>query len=136
MELERPVPTGDAVLPYLWVRGTSAERFHDHLRRQPAVEHTEVVHHDGSNLLLRVGWQLSAGTLIRYVTGGAEAESGLTRVQCETLARAFDAGYFEEPRRVTLKELAADLEVSPRAVSRRLRRGVANVLRGRFGERE
>lgn len=52
----------------------------------------------------------------------------LTNVQRRTLARAFEAGYFDEPRRTSLTALSAELGVSERAVSRRLRRAVRNVI--------
>jgi predicted DNA binding protein len=59
-----------------------------------------------------------------------EAErSALTSKQEATLFRALDVGYFDVPRRATLDTVAAELGVSDTAVSQRLRRGMANVLR-------
>ncbi|MFC7229401.1 helix-turn-helix domain-containing protein [Salinirubellus salinus] len=193
VELERLVPTGEGVLPYLWVWSETPDRFVAHLRAQPAVDDVAVVYRDAGDVLIRAGWQLAPGTLLHFLAGedvalvsatgtadgwvvelrserdvlrrierfcreraiemtlrrvyeataleALEREpsgtpEGLTRLQHETLVRALEAGYFEEPREVTLEELAADLGVSSRAVSRRLRRGVANVLRGSLiGER-
>ena len=60
----------------------------------------------------------------------------VTATQRETLRLAYEAGYYEEPRETTLGELAAELGVGERAVSRRLRRGVRNLLATTFGERE
>lgn len=53
---------------------------------------------------------------------------GLTAEQTETLRAAYAAGYFDEPRTATLEEVAEEFEVTPRAVSRRLRRGLKNLL--------
>lgn len=58
---------------------------------------------------------------------------GLTPIQRETLATAYDAGYFNDPRDATVEDLAATLGVSSSAVSSRLRRGlnalVENTIR-------
>jgi len=59
----------------------------------------------------------------------------LTGIQRETLRLAHDAGYYEEPREATLGELAAELGVGERAVSRRLRRGIGTLLATEFGDR-
>lgn len=53
---------------------------------------------------------------------------GLTQAQRETLVRAYEAGYFEEPRGVTLAELAEQQDLLPGAVSGRLRRGLGQLL--------
>lgn len=53
---------------------------------------------------------------------------GLTPVQAETLSIAYEAGYFEVPRAVTLSELAEELGISEHAVSERLRRGLSTLL--------
>lgn len=59
-------------------------------------------------------------------------EQVLTDTQYETLVSAFEQGYFEIPRRVSLNELASQFEVSDQAISERLRRGthalVGNTL--------
>ncbi|XVH32088.1 helix-turn-helix domain-containing protein [Haloferacaceae archaeon DSL9] len=52
----------------------------------------------------------------------------LTTEQREALAVAYQAGYFDEPRRATLDELADELGISPRAVTGRLRRGQAKLI--------
>lgn len=184
VELERLVPTGEGVLPYLWVWSDTPDRFLAHLRAQPAVDDVAVVYRDERDVLIRAGWRLAPGTLLHFLadeavalvsaTGTADgwvvelrgeravlrrveafcreaavemtlrrvyeatalevaerhdSPGGLTRLQHETLLAALEAGYFEEPREVTLEELAGELGVSPRAISRRLRRGVANALR-------
>ncbi len=58
-----------------------------------------------------------------------ESETELTRRQRETLVTAYREGYFDIPRKVTLVDLAARLDVSDQAVSERLRRGEAKLVR-------
>lgn len=53
----------------------------------------------------------------------------LTDEQREALELALEKGYFEVPRRATLSDLAADLDVSQQAVSERLRRGTHKVMK-------
>ncbi|MFB6110853.1 MAG: helix-turn-helix domain-containing protein [Halodesulfurarchaeum sp.] len=52
---------------------------------------------------------------------------GLTPKQRDALETAAEAGFFDIPRRVTLDELAAELGVSPSALSERLRRGMRTL---------
>lgn len=53
---------------------------------------------------------------------------GLTDCQAETLVTAYEHGYYDEPRELSLEELASILGVSTRAVSGRLRRGSARLV--------
>lgn len=53
---------------------------------------------------------------------------GLTTAQRELIVAAYQAGYFDVPRRTTLVELGERLEVSDSAVSQRLRRGLAALI--------
>lgn len=55
-------------------------------------------------------------------------EFGLTESQREALVGAFVQGYYDEPRTASLEELAALLDISPTAVSGRLRRGSARLI--------
>lgn len=57
-----------------------------------------------------------------------ETRFGLTAPQRELLVAAYDAGYFDVPRRITLVELGERLEISDSAVSQRLRRGLAALI--------
>ncbi|WP_306058304.1 helix-turn-helix domain-containing protein [Natronococcus wangiae] len=52
----------------------------------------------------------------------------LTETQYETICKAHELGYFDVPREVTLKELAAELDVSHQALSERLRRSHAALV--------
>lgn len=57
-----------------------------------------------------------------YWKGSHDPLDELTPVQRETVEAAFELGYFDIPRTVSMKELAAELDVTPNAVSERLRR--------------
>ncbi|MFC6726391.1 helix-turn-helix domain-containing protein, partial [Halobium palmae] len=52
----------------------------------------------------------------------------LTEKQYVTLRTAYERGYFEDPRATDLYDLGDRLDVSPRAVSQRLRRGLSAVV--------
>lgn len=60
--------------------------------------------------------------------GSPQVEPRLSETQRETLELAYSEGYFDVPRRINLRELADQLDVSDSAVSQRLRRGVEAVL--------
>jgi predicted DNA binding protein len=53
---------------------------------------------------------------------------GLTDKQREALTLAFDAGYFDIPRGISLSKLADRLDISRQAYTRRLNRALANYL--------
>lgn len=61
-------------------------------------------------------------------TGPGGSDSPLTRAQRTAIRRAFEMGYFEEPRAATLSEVAADLGISQPAAGGRLRRGVRRLV--------
>ncbi|MFD1515773.1 helix-turn-helix domain-containing protein [Halomarina rubra] len=54
--------------------------------------------------------------------------AALTAIQRETLVAAYHEGYYSTPRTATLADLAERFDVSPRAISQRLRRGVGNLV--------
>lgn len=58
-----------------------------------------------------------------------EREFGLTTEQRDALVAALEQGYFEVPREHTIEDLAEELDLSSNAVSQRLRRGSANLIR-------
>jgi len=58
----------------------------------------------------------------------ATPEAGLTDTQQEALELAYERGYFEYPRQVTLEELGEELGISQQAVGSRLRGGIKHVL--------
>lgn len=52
----------------------------------------------------------------------------LTDEQRDTIRRAYERGYFEQPQGVTQTELAEEFGVSQRAISRRLHRGLSRLV--------
>ncbi|PGF17959.1 bacterio-opsin activator [Natrinema sp. CBA1119] len=59
----------------------------------------------------------------------------ITDRQREALLIALEEGYFDVPRETTLSAVAAKLDISDQALSARLRRGQANLLRNTLRER-
>ena len=59
---------------------------------------------------------------------GEGSDSRLTSSQRETLLAAYELGFFEIPRSVTMSDLADHFDISEQAVSQRIRRGTANVI--------
>jgi predicted DNA binding protein len=53
---------------------------------------------------------------------------GLTEVQRETLVAAVQQGYYDIPRQVSTKELAAQFDVSDQAITERLRRATSALV--------
>lgn len=58
----------------------------------------------------------------------SQSEVDLTASQIEALVSAYRHGYYDEPRDVSLDELASLLDISDTAVSGRLRRGAARLI--------
>ncbi|WP_290817995.1 helix-turn-helix domain-containing protein [Halovivax sp.] len=56
------------------------------------------------------------------------SEAALTEKQQEALVLAYERGYFESPREVTMEDIGGDLGISEQAVASRLRRGVKRIL--------
>jgi len=72
--------------------------------------------------------------LYRIEDGDTIGAETLTDEQHRTLSVAYASGYFDEPREVTLEELAADLDISPTAASGRLRRGTKKLIESSLNE--
>ncbi|WP_227375723.1 helix-turn-helix domain-containing protein [Haladaptatus halobius] len=58
-----------------------------------------------------------------------QREYDLTPEQRDTLVTALDEGYFEVPRDISIEELADEFGLSANAISQRIRRGSANLIR-------
>ncbi|WP_227355411.1 helix-turn-helix domain-containing protein [Haladaptatus salinisoli] len=58
-----------------------------------------------------------------------QREYDLTPEQRDTLVTALDKGYFEIPRDISIEELADEFGISANAISQRIRRGSANLVR-------
>lgn len=65
---------------------------------------------------------------VRDYASPVGSETDLTRSQREALLLALEMGYFEEPRAVTLEDVAAELGISQPAAGGRLRRGIRRLL--------
>ena len=73
------------------------------------------------------GFQFDITTI--YGTEDARGvQSGLTEAQHNTLAAAFEAGYFTIPRETSLAALAEQLDISHQALSERLRRATGTLV--------
>lgn len=181
IELERVVPTADAILPFFWVWGEiEDDSFVDEICATEAVRSIKEISRTADGRLYEARWNdevdgfvrgiseieatilHGSGThngwrfelrfgdrsrirefqtychdhdvpvdLRRLYTPEQEAEGkgyGLTDQQRETLRRAYEAGYFETPQRVTQSELAEEFGISQRAISRRLRRAISGLV--------
>ncbi len=53
---------------------------------------------------------------------------GLTPAQRDVLVRAHERGYFNEPRSITLEELAEEFDITPSALGRRMRRAEDTLI--------
>lgn len=58
----------------------------------------------------------------------SETEAALTDAQQEALVLAYERGYFNTPRDVTMADLGEELDISQQAVASRLRRGISSIL--------
>ncbi|MFC6873270.1 helix-turn-helix domain-containing protein [Halobellus marinus] len=67
---------------------------------------------------------------------GGESSYGLTDEQRTALQLAFAEGYFNEPRDISLSEVAAEMDLSSTAMSGRLRRGMRNLIAATIAERD
>jgi len=63
-----------------------------------------------------------------------EAETALTDSQQEALVLAYEWGYFNSPRDVTMADLGDELGISQQAVASRLRRGISSILGSTLAE--
>ncbi|ADJ13506.1 DNA binding domain-containing protein [Halalkalicoccus jeotgali B3] len=66
---------------------------------------------------------------IYQLDDGREGRFGLTDEQQDTLVAAYERGYFDVPRKITLTDLGEELGISHQALSERLRRGEKSVLK-------
>ena len=62
------------------------------------------------------------------LTAPKMGEYNISEKQREALLQALEMGHFEIPREAILKDIGESLDISPRAVSERLRRGQTNLI--------
>lgn len=74
------------------------------------------------------GIQLRVNSVYNPVEPSADTSRALTERQREIIERLYDAGYFEVPRKVTLTDIAEELDVSDQAVNECLRRGLQTLI--------
>ena len=74
------------------------------------------------------GIDLELEQISRVAESFRQGQFGLTESQYETIARAYEGGYYSVPRRKNLEELAEELDVSHQALSERLRRGHETLI--------
>lgn len=178
IELERVVPTDDAILPYFWVFGTNADDFVTRMEAESEIDTLRVLTERDDVILFEAEWTPTApiidgithlqatimdatGTAERWcfqvratdrerlatfqrlfndqgiaielnriydLSEAVEIDRRVTGNQRETLVTAYHEGYFDEPRQVTQQDLAEQFDISRRAVSSRLRRGIRNLV--------
>lgn len=76
-------------------------------------------------------WQRTAGFELHRLTRDDQSKppgDGLTDRQREALRIAYERGYFAIPRRTSLEDVAAELDISPSSVSERLRRAQTQLI--------
>lgn len=76
-------------------------------------------------------WLRNGGFTLHRLTRDGEPEppgDGLTDRQQEALRTAYELGYFEIPRRASLEDVAAELDISASSVSERLRRAQTQLI--------
>ena len=76
-------------------------------------------------------WRQNADFRLSRLTRDGESEppgDGLTDHQQEALRTAYELGYFDIPRRASLQEVAAELDISASSVSERLRRAQTRLI--------
>lgn len=79
----------------------------------------------------KVGCEVTLGHLKEV-----EDDEALTRRQEEILHVAFERGYFDYPKRVSIRDLAAIFHVSISTISEILRKGQTKVFASYFGEKK
>ena len=183
VELERVVPTTDALIPYVWVRGASPgeeAQIEATAGRHAEVKNVALIDEVEGEYLLRVEWVPDHQGILRAITetgvtllsgvgsedtwtvevrGDSDKEisafqqycrdhdipaklaalhalttldSGgeyeLTDAQREALQLAYERGYYQSPREVSLDELAAEVGITGQSFGERLRRGIHQLL--------
>jgi len=178
--IERAIPVGESVIPYVWAYGTDGGEFESVLARAPEIDEYEIVDELDSQALYRLMWNadvdtflqrvVSSNTVLQQAVGDDERwefqlrfpdshelsefhtgcqDAGMdvtveslynpiepttvntqkmTEAQLTLVERAYDEGYFDVPRSITLVELAEELGISDQSVNERLRRGLSALI--------
>ena len=74
------------------------------------------------------GFEFDIKSINQFHPKGSAVTGELTEEQRETILFAYDRGYFEEPRKTSLQELADEMGLSSTAVGGRIRRGINQLV--------
>lgn len=74
------------------------------------------------------GFDITVESLYNPIEPPHETIQQVTESQRNLIQRAYEEGYFEIPRQITLAELGEDLGISGQSVNERLRRGLSNLI--------
>lgn len=181
LELERVVPTGHMIMPFVWATGTNHAAFEEKVRSHPVVRELVILDKFSDSALYRIEWDNSPTDLIEGIAksngiileGRGESRwtfrlrfpdheklssfhnfvldedipihidrtytlteptdhghrFGLSSEQREAVLLALERGYFATPSEADLDELADELDISPQAMSTRIRTANEQVLR-------
>lgn len=80
------------------------------------------------------GAEVCTESLYSQTSGDLVDYTGLTESQIEALRVALEMGYFDEPKQATLEEVGAELELSPSACGRLIRRGNKRLIESSLRE--
>lgn len=180
IELDRIVPTNEALIPYVWVRGGDPDTIISAVESHPDLRSMRLVDQADGIGLFRVEWEPEVKGIITCITEtevalvsgtgnqgkwvfevradksdeisefqqccrGYDIGITLSRLhslsevdtrgrynvtpeQQEALLLAFNEGYFDEPREVSLETMANRLGISRPSLSARLKRGYRNLI--------
>ncbi|SIR98945.1 Predicted DNA binding protein, contains HTH domain [Haladaptatus litoreus] len=91
----------------------------------PSYEHLTRFH----NISRENDIEYTLGTIQSLSDAGAsQLKNIITDKQREALMLAFQRGYFETPRQVTLSELATELDITQQSLSDRIRHGIEAIV--------
>lgn len=98
IEIERLIPTGDAVLPYVWIRSPNGDRALEILSKSPALSNVDVIDKVGERTLFRCEYVTAYdGVLSAILEAGVNLLSANGTVQGWTIqVRGIESGAIAE----------------------------------------
>ncbi len=73
---------------------------------------------------------------IKYIGSIGGKKSNLTENQEKLLKMAYELGYFDYPRRISLEELADKLNLNPSTLSEKMRRAIRNLIKDHIEKKD
>lgn len=180
IELDRIVPTGEAVIPYFWISADDTDLLNTDLSADLGINQVKVIDQVETQMFVRIDWDLTHESILTAIVNTditllsgignvkqwtfelrasdqqdlsdfqdycrcndisveltelhqvsslkSDREHELTEAQRKTVVMAYSSGYFDSPRDATQADLAAELGISPQAVSSRLQRGLRRLV--------